>query len=129
VNFPVRLVFRDLVVRFRDIQDQPHDIHCKVNENLLNSNERGLSSDENKALYIDFDPSSKKAGATAAADGPSWQAWREAMGASSTKSLVRARQRILGLPNEDSSKHHFQWSTENKEFQQVSSSHSLATAT
>ena len=35
----------------------------------------------NKALYIDFDPSAKKAGATAAADGPSWQAWREAMNA------------------------------------------------
>ncbi len=35
----------------------------------------------NKALYIDFNPSTQKAGATAAADGPSWQAWREAMNA------------------------------------------------
>ncbi len=42
----------------------------------------------NKALYIDFDPSSKKAGATAAADGPSWQAWREAMNAAVKGSKV-----------------------------------------
>ena len=35
----------------------------------------------NKALYIDFDPSMKRAGATAAEDGPSWHAWREAMNA------------------------------------------------
>ena len=34
-----------------------------------------------KALYIDFDSSSKKAGATATADGPAWQTWRTAMNA------------------------------------------------
>jgi arylsulfatase A len=34
-----------------------------------------------KALYVDFDPSVQKAGATAAADGLKWQAWREAMNA------------------------------------------------
>ena len=54
VGYPVDLSFRNLVVRFRDIQNRPHDIHCMVNENLLNSTERGLSSDENKALYVDF---------------------------------------------------------------------------
>ena len=36
---------------------------------------------KHKALYIDFDPSTKKGGATAAADGPAWQAWRTAMNA------------------------------------------------
>ena len=36
---------------------------------------------KHKALYIDFDPSTKKGGPTAAADGPAWQAWRTAMNA------------------------------------------------
>ena len=36
-----------------------------------------------KALYIDFDSSSKKAGTSAATDGPAWQAWRTAMNAAS----------------------------------------------
>jgi hypothetical protein len=54
VNVPVDLGFRDVVVRFNDIQNRPHNIRCKVNENLLNSNEGGLSSDESKALYVDF---------------------------------------------------------------------------
>ena len=42
----------------------------------------------NKALYIDFNPSTQKAGATAAADGPPWQAWREAMNAAVKGSKV-----------------------------------------
>ena len=36
---------------------------------------------KHKELYLDFNPSTMKAGATAAADGPSWQAWRTAMNA------------------------------------------------
>lgn len=50
----VELVFRDAVIRFWDINNRPQDVACKIIENLLNSKERELSSEETKALYIDF---------------------------------------------------------------------------
>jgi hypothetical protein len=50
----ITLAFRDVIIRFWDINNRPFDIKCKIIENLLNSKERELSSDETKALYIDF---------------------------------------------------------------------------
>jgi hypothetical protein len=50
----IRLAFRNVTLCFYDINDQHHDIYCKIHEELLNSNRRDLSSDEKKALYIDF---------------------------------------------------------------------------
>jgi len=50
----VSLQFRDVTIRFTDLENKPHDIECKIIENLLYSKERDLSSDEIKALYIDF---------------------------------------------------------------------------
>jgi hypothetical protein len=54
VNIPIDLSFRWLVVRFPDLGGRLHDIRFMVSENLLNSKERDLSSDECKALYVDF---------------------------------------------------------------------------
>lgn len=50
----INLVFRNVTILFNDIDDKPHLIDCKIIENLLNSAERDISSDEMKALYIDF---------------------------------------------------------------------------
>lgn len=50
----INLVFRNVTILFNDIDDKPHLIHCKIIENLLYSDERDISSDEMKALYIDF---------------------------------------------------------------------------
>jgi hypothetical protein len=52
INVP--LTFRDVTVEFTDIEDRIFRIPCKIVENLLYSKERDLSSDELKALYIDF---------------------------------------------------------------------------
>ena len=54
VNITVNLVFRNIVVRIYNLEGKPHDIHCKIIENLLHSGEACLSSDEIKALYVDF---------------------------------------------------------------------------
>ena len=43
-----------MIVSFSDEEQQKHDIHCKIIENLLHSKSAGLSSDELKAIYIDF---------------------------------------------------------------------------
>jgi hypothetical protein len=48
------LTFRGVVASFIDIQGKKHDIKCRIVENLLNSKERALTSNESKALYIDF---------------------------------------------------------------------------
>ena len=39
---------------FYDINGTPHHINCKIIENILYSQESNLSSDETKALYVDF---------------------------------------------------------------------------
>ena len=54
VEKEVSLCFRDVVIEFADNDGIKHDIECKIIENLLYSNKRDLSSDELKAIYIDF---------------------------------------------------------------------------
>ena len=53
-EFEVLLEFRDLVVAFRDLEGNVHNFETKIVENLLYSDAPSLSSDENKALYVDF---------------------------------------------------------------------------
>jgi hypothetical protein len=50
----IKLCFRDVVVRFPGPDGGEYDIRCKIHDGLLSSKERDLSSDERKALYIDF---------------------------------------------------------------------------
>ncbi len=50
----VTLVFRDVEVGFKDIEDDSHFFQAKILEDLLYNKEPGLSSDQNKALYLDF---------------------------------------------------------------------------
>ncbi len=50
----VSLTFRNVTIRFVDVEGKVHDITCKIIENLLYSSQRDLSSDETRALYIDF---------------------------------------------------------------------------
>jgi hypothetical protein len=52
INVP--LTFRNVTITFTDEKFKKHDIECKIIENLLYSHHRDLSSDELKALYIDF---------------------------------------------------------------------------
>jgi AAA domain/UvrD-like helicase C-terminal domain len=52
INVP--LTFRNVTITFTDEDFKKHDIGCKIIENLLYSHQRDLSSDELKALYIDF---------------------------------------------------------------------------
>jgi len=54
IEISVPLKFRNLVITFTDNDFQEQDIQCKIIENLLYSNQRDLSSDELKAIYIDF---------------------------------------------------------------------------
>lgn len=51
---PVSLLFRDVVIGFRDIDGCPRFFDAKIIESLLYSKEPTLSSDEHKALYLDF---------------------------------------------------------------------------
>ncbi len=53
-SIPVPLIFRDVEIGFKDIEDIPHFFQAKVFECLLYDNEPGLSSDQSKALYLDF---------------------------------------------------------------------------
>lgn len=48
------LYFRDITILFYDINNIPHSIKCKIVENLLYSDKPNLSSNEHKALYVDF---------------------------------------------------------------------------
>ena len=48
------LFFRDITILFYDINNIPRSIKCKIVENLLYSDKPNLSSDEHKALYVDF---------------------------------------------------------------------------
>lgn len=50
----VPLRFRDVVAGFRDLDGSPRFFRAKIMEDLLYSKEPTLSSDENKALYLDF---------------------------------------------------------------------------
>ena len=50
----VLLTFRDVNVGFKDLEGISHFFDVKIVENLLYSDHPGLSSDESKALYLDF---------------------------------------------------------------------------
>lgn len=50
----VPLRFRDVLAGFRDLDGSPRYFRAKIIEDLLYSKEPTLSSDENKALYLDF---------------------------------------------------------------------------
>ncbi|MEB0301527.1 AAA family ATPase [Mucilaginibacter sp. 5C4] len=54
VEIEVQLNFRNTIIAFTDDQQNKQSIECKIIENLLYSNNRDLSSDERKAIYIDF---------------------------------------------------------------------------
>lgn len=53
-EIPVTLTFRDALLVFRDPDGTPREFKGKILENLLYSKDANLSSDESKALYIDF---------------------------------------------------------------------------
>lgn len=53
-EIPVSLLFKDVVVGFKDLEGVSHFFKAKIIENLLYSKEIALSSDQNKALYLDF---------------------------------------------------------------------------
>lgn len=50
----VHLAFRDVEIGFKDLDGVPHFFRAKVLEDLLYNKEANLSSDQNKALYLDF---------------------------------------------------------------------------
>lgn len=53
-EIPVSLLFKDVLVGFKDLEGKPHFFEAKIIEDLLYSKEISLSSDQNKALYLDF---------------------------------------------------------------------------
>lgn len=50
----IDLYFKDVILLVKDIKNKVHKIESKIIENLLFSENAGLSSDENKAIYLDF---------------------------------------------------------------------------
>jgi tRNA A37 threonylcarbamoyladenosine biosynthesis protein TsaE len=50
----ITLTFREVKLILKDEDEKEHILTCNIIENLLYSNERDLSSDETKALYVDF---------------------------------------------------------------------------
>src|SRR5690606_28309640 len=50
----VEIVYRNIEIVFKDIENIPHIIDCKIIENLLYSEQRDITSDQQKAMYIDF---------------------------------------------------------------------------
>lgn len=50
----ISLEFKDVVVGFRDLEGNPKFFEAKIIESLLYSDLPSLSSDESKALYVDF---------------------------------------------------------------------------
>lgn len=50
----IELTFRKLTLGFRDLNGVPHFFETQVLENLLYSDLPSISSDESKALYVDF---------------------------------------------------------------------------
>ena len=53
-EIPVSMRFRDVIAGFKDINGIAHFFEAKIIEELLYSKEPALSSDQNKALYLDF---------------------------------------------------------------------------
>ena len=54
IDIKVPLNFRNVTIQFKDTDEKPYNIECKIIENILYSKELDLSSDELKALYLDF---------------------------------------------------------------------------
>jgi tRNA A37 threonylcarbamoyladenosine biosynthesis protein TsaE len=50
----INLTFRDVEVGFKDLDGHSHFFKAKIAETLLYSEQPQLSSDQNKALYVDF---------------------------------------------------------------------------
>ncbi len=50
----VMLSFRDVMIAFRNQSGEPYWFETKIVDNLLYNNEPGLTSDEQKASYVDF---------------------------------------------------------------------------
>jgi hypothetical protein len=53
-EIPVSLLFKDVEVGFKDLEGVALFFPVKIIENLLYSKDPALSSDQNKALYLDF---------------------------------------------------------------------------
>jgi tRNA A37 threonylcarbamoyladenosine biosynthesis protein TsaE len=53
-NISVPLCFKDVIVGFRDLEGIAQFFQAKILEDLLYSDQPSFSSDENKALYLDF---------------------------------------------------------------------------
>ncbi len=50
----VNLSFRNAVIRFDNKNGKTYDVKCKIMENLLDSSKPNLSTEETRALYVDF---------------------------------------------------------------------------
>jgi len=50
----VSLAFKDVIIGFKDLEGISHFFNAKILEDLLYSEHSGLTSDESKALYLDF---------------------------------------------------------------------------
>jgi hypothetical protein len=48
------LIFREVKIILKDVDNQEHILSCNIIENLLYSDERDLSYHETRALYVDF---------------------------------------------------------------------------
>jgi hypothetical protein len=51
---PIEIWYRDITIEFKDIDNIPHIINCKIIENLLYSEGRDVTSNQQKAMYLDF---------------------------------------------------------------------------
>ena len=51
---PITLSFREVIIGFKDLENKPHFFPAKILEELLYNQNPDLTSDESKALYIDF---------------------------------------------------------------------------
>lgn len=54
VQIPIELAFRNVEIGIRTAEGKPFFFRCKIIESLLESDYLTLSSDESKALYLDF---------------------------------------------------------------------------
>ena len=50
----ISLAFRDIIIGFKSLEGVSHFFQVRILENLLYSEYSGLTSDESKALYLDF---------------------------------------------------------------------------
>lgn len=53
-DIPVSLAFRDVIIGFKDLDGTSKFFEAKILEDLLYSAEPSLSSDQSKAMYLDF---------------------------------------------------------------------------